>query len=87
MNELECIGSTKAGNALLMFPFNGELLYFEVTGWDSIRLHAIDTVQGAEQTHSVFDKFEDLDAVIRAAIARSQYNMVRQAGSLEGAMS
>ena len=75
MNSLQRIGTTNAGNPLLWYPFDGVLYYFEAISRDSIRLHAVDTVEGAETDCTEFTPFHELPKKVRAAVVTSEYRM------------
>ena len=86
MNELQYIDTLDNGNSLLLFPCNGELVYFERIDHSTIRIHSVDTLKGVEQTISEYDSFEDLPRSVRKAITRSQYRMRSTKATLTGAM-
>ena len=86
MNELQRIGTTDAGNALFLFPHGGQLIYFERIDYQTLRLHTVDVLEGADQTVSEWDSVEDLPKAVRRALKRSNYRMRSTKATLEGAM-
>lgn len=87
MNDLQYIDTLENGNSLLFYPCNGTLFYFEAIDYSTIRLHTVDTLEGAETDCTEFSSFEDLPESVRAAISRSQYRMRSTKATLVGAMS
>lgn len=86
MNDLERIGTTQSGNALMLFPSDGVLFYFQVVDYGSIRLHSVDTLEGASTDCDERSTFDELPAPVRSAIVRSNYRMRSTKTTLEGAM-
>ncbi len=86
MNDLQRIGTTDAGNALLMYPLNGVLWYFERLDYESIRLHTVDTLKDVETEYDEFTTFEELPNPVRRAVFVSQYDMKDTKATLSGAM-
>lgn len=86
MNSLERIGTTDAGNALLFYPHDGHLVYFEAIEWDTLRLHTVDTLEGVEREFDEFSSFEELPAPVRRAVSTSNYRMRSTKHTLEGVM-
>jgi hypothetical protein len=86
MNSLQRIGTTDSDNALFMFPHDGELVYFERIDYSTLRIHTVDCLEGAEQTVSKWDSFEDLPKSVRRALKRSNYRMRSTKATLEGVM-
>ena len=87
MNDLKRIDTLDNGNALLFYPSNGVLFYFEKIDYDRIRLYSVDVLSGTETDCDEFSTFDELPNPVRAAIVRSPYRMRDKKTTLEGAMS
>lgn len=86
MNDLQAIGTTADDNRLFLFPANGHLVYFEQIDYSTLRLHAVDTLEGVTQEFDESSSFEELPNAVRAALSRSNYRMRSTKTTLEGVM-